>query len=193
MAGQCQHCGSTLPPQGRGRPRKWCNPTCREAARLAGCGLTCAQCAAPMWPHPSTLPQGQAICRTCRRENPKPRYTPKPLDIRACERCRRVYETRIKTQRYCSEECRRPGRAPRAPTTKRGYGSAHQRLRGEWATVLEAAGSVPCARCTEPIEPSDAWHLDHADDRSGYYGPSHAACNLAAGARRRNRREFLAS
>lgn len=28
----CQRCGSSLPPQKTGRPRRWCSPKCRQAA-----------------------------------------------------------------------------------------------------------------------------------------------------------------
>jgi hypothetical protein len=48
---------------------------------------------------------------------------------------------------------------------------------------LVRAGKATCARCGEPIHPEDDdWHLDHNADRNGYLGPSHARCNLAAGA-----------
>ena len=40
--------------------------------------------------------------------------------------------------------------------------------------------TVACARCGELIAPSERWHLDHADDRNSYLGPSHAKCNLQA-------------
>jgi hypothetical protein len=41
-------------------------------------------------------------------------------------------------------------------------------------------GMVKCARCPEFINPLEPWHLDHTDDRTGYLGASHAACNLSA-------------
>lgn len=68
-------------------------------------------------------------------------------------------------------------------TTSRGYGTAHQRLRGQWS-LLVAAGSVACARCSELIRPGQPWHLDHSDDRRSYLGPSHEACNVAASKRK---------
>jgi hypothetical protein len=39
-------------------------------------------------------------------------------------------------------------------------------------------------RCGVAIDPSERWHLDHADDRSGYLGPSHARCKLEAAGRK---------
>jgi hypothetical protein len=67
-----------------------------------------------------------------------------------------------------------------------GYGTAHRAARERWRYLVER-GQVACARCGKPILPGSRWHLDHADDRSGYLGPSHAACNLGAGAVKTNR------
>ena len=58
----------------------------------------------------------------------------------------------------------------------RGYGAAHDRLRAWWAPKV-ATGTIDCARCRKRISPFDVWHLDHTDDRAGYLGPSHEACN----------------
>jgi hypothetical protein len=66
----------------------------------------------------------------------------------------------------------------------RGYGTAHEYKR----KAIEPAvitGQTVCCRCGEPIKPSDEWHLDHSDDRSGYLGVSHAYCNLQAAGRKR--------
>lgn len=49
---------------------------------------------------------------------------------------------------------------------------------------LVAAGRAVCCRCGRPIVPGSAWHADHTDDRSGYRGAAHAACNLRAAARK---------
>jgi hypothetical protein len=47
---------------------------------------------------------------------------------------------------------------------------------------------VTCARCGEPIEPGDAFDLDHTDDRAGYLGASYQACNRGQPARDSGRR-----
>ncbi len=75
-------------------------------------------------------------------------------------------------------------RRARAKTKARGYGGSHKRLRERWARVV-AAGNAYCARCGGWLPPGAAWDLDHSDDRGGYIGPSHAACNRRAPNRRR--------
>ncbi len=46
--------------------------------------------------------------------------------------------------------------------------------------MLAGGRFVLCSRCHRPIEPGDAWDLDHRPDGAV---PSHASCNRAAGAR----------
>jgi hypothetical protein len=84
---------------------------------------------------------------------------------------------------------------PRAKTTARGYGSAHQAEREQWRPTVEA-GLAQCAEpvCLMPsrwIPPGAAWDLAHdrqATRHAGvtvYRGPAHARCNRAEGARHR--------
>jgi hypothetical protein len=68
-------------------------------------------------------------------------------------------------------------------TTARGYGGRHQAERKRWAPLV-AAGDVACARCGLPIAPGMAWDLGHTEDRNGWTGPEHMACNRIAGARK---------
>lgn len=88
-------------------------------------------------------------------------------------------------------------------TSQRGYGNAHQKLRRKAKAELERLGRVPCVRCgmpvfaVQPYRPPaphvprcaspgcpgvcwSTWHLDHTDDRTGYRGHAHAACNESA-------------
>ena len=51
---------------------------------------------------------------------------------------------------------------------------------------LVRTGTLNCARCGQPIEPGQQWHLDHSDDRSRYIGASHKGCNLQAAANKTN-------
>lgn len=73
----------------------------------------------------------------------------------------------------------------RGNANQRGYGSAHQQLRKEWALKVRT-GSVICARCGDTIQPGERWDLGHDDnDRSKYNGPEHAdRCNRAAAGRK---------
>jgi hypothetical protein len=66
-------------------------------------------------------------------------------------------------------------------TTAAGYGNSHQKLR---KALLPQAYGKPCYRCGQPMLASQALHLDHTDDRTGYGGFSHAKCNLRAAARK---------
>ena len=67
------------------------------------------------------------------------------------------------------------------------YGQAHKDLRAYWLTQLKGGVTIQCSRCGHPVLPTDAWDLDHTDDRRGYLGPAHASCNRAAGAAKGNR------
>ena len=57
--------------------------------------------------------------------------------------------------------------------------SEHRQARKNIEWAIAAVGFVDCSRCGKPIHHGDAWDLDHTDDRTGYRGPSHAACNRA--------------
>ena len=93
---------------------------------------------------------------------------------------RREYEQRKQAERDAS----RPSAA------ERGYGTAHRRLRDEWAPRV-AAGGVMCARpsCGKPIHPGEAWDLGHVDGTSHYWGPEHRACTRATQKHAKERRE----
>lgn len=69
-----------------------------------------------------------------------------------------------------------------ASTTDRGYNGAHKAERAKWVPIVKAGG-VMCARCGEPLLPDAPFDLDHTDDRSGYNGPAHVACNRSVGGR----------
>ena len=60
------------------------------------------------------------------------------------------------------------------------YGVIHRTMRRRLAPVV-ATGTVPCARCGDPIGSGEKWELDHRDDGRGYLGPSHFRCNRRAG------------
>jgi hypothetical protein len=67
-------------------------------------------------------------------------------------------------------------------TSNRGYDGRHKRERKKWSRLVDA-GKAVCVRCSRLIVPGQPWDLDHTDDRSGYLGASHRACNRAQGGR----------
>jgi hypothetical protein len=83
----------------------------------------------------------------------------------------------LTTTTRCPSHTRAKDRA-RGTRQERGYNVAHERLRAKWSRKV-ATGLVACARCAERISPLEPWHLDHTDDRTGYLGPSHVACNVS--------------
>ena len=90
--------------------------------------------------------------------------------------------------RYCPRHNAERDRQ-RGSKAERGYGSAHVRLRKQWAPRV-ATGTVLCARCGQPIESGEPWALDHDDnDRTKYLGPSHRHCNDSAGGKAAHRYE----
>lgn len=71
--------------------------------------------------------------------------------------------------------------AQRGSRQERGYDTAHDNLRRQWAPLV-ATGAVKCWRCTQPIKPGQPWDLGHDDqDRTKHRGPEHTACNRQAG------------
>lgn len=146
----CAQCGEQTT-----RPR-FCSARCKEkfwaGIQLAKSQLTCAVCSEPIWPGgKGRLPQGQAICRPCRRKRERVASPVKLIQPRPSK--------------------------PRGKTTERGYGSHHQRLRRYLLSVL-IEGS-PCARCGQPMSKDQPLDLDHSDDRTAYLGLSHRHCNRA--------------
>jgi hypothetical protein len=73
-------------------------------------------------------------------------------------------------------------------TAERGYGGPHQLERRRVAKLV-AAGLAICPRCGQLVRPGDEWDLDHRDDRQGYLGASHRACNRATRAIAAKRRK----
>ena len=68
----------------------------------------------------------------------------------------------------------------RGTRQQRGYTAEHVRLRKQLG-VLVAQGRAICARCHDPIDPTEPWDLGHSDDRKAWTGPEHTHCNRAAG------------
>lgn len=74
---------------------------------------------------------------------------------------------------------------PRKNRSAGDYGREHRRVR---EALLPYAVGQDCTRCKKPILPGEKVDLDHKDDRTGYEGWAHQACNRRAGAEKGNRR-----
>jgi hypothetical protein len=83
---------------------------------------------------------------------------------------------------------RRPVRRAPGSTKSSGYDQAHKNRRAAALARLAASPGQPCARCGLPMYVTQLLDLDHTDDRSGYLGLSHRACNVAASNRSPRRR-----
>lgn len=84
-------------------------------------------------------------------------------------------DTRFCTTHACAYE------RQRGSSTARGYGTAHRRERARWEAAM-ASGTVPtCAKCNQPVLPSQSWDLGHTDDRTTWTGPEHRHCNRQDG------------
>lgn len=95
--------------------------------------------------------------------------------------CPTIYPTIEGT--HCAAH-RKAADASRGRRQARGYENTHDKLRAQWAPLV-STGRVNCARCGEPISPTEPWDLGHDDtDRTKYNGPEHAGrCNRSAGGR----------
>lgn len=78
---------------------------------------------------------------------------------------------------------KRAKKSYKVPTHLAGYGRKHQNERKRWVEFFAKGGSVYCSRCRKPVTAGMDWHLDHAPGKRGYLGPSHAKCNVVAGAK----------
>ncbi len=103
-----------------------------------------------------------------------------------CITCKRLYDVSTASGKRCppcQAAADRQRDAQRGTTAQRGYGGQHQRKREQLLAAFEPGQA--CVRCSQPIwQKSDA-DLGHTDDRQGYTGLEHSACNRRAGAQSR--------
>lgn len=198
----CKQCRVLFAPQNkRGRPSAFCGKRCQNryfyAQRVQLGLLTCATCSRPMQASRTSRPQGLARCLPCRRathglrpdesvnEAKRSGRIPCAKKRGDCHRCGSPVPSGTKRWKYCTDECFRKARNARGSgrpgTSRRGYGTAHQKLRAE---LLPLAYGARCHFCGDLMQEGDDLHLDHTEDRSGYRGITHSACNIADGSRR---------
>jgi hypothetical protein len=98
--------------------------------------------------------------------------------------CGETFTPRSNAQRFVNVLHRQNAALARGQGDAQRYDRDHRRQRAAWSTQV-LAGLVDCGRCSERIQPGEAWHLDHLED--GRTVPSHKTCNLVAGAATTNR------
>jgi hypothetical protein len=101
--------------------------------------------------------------------------------------CETHFKPRTSRNRFCLRH-RKTG--PVDPSHYRKYGPGHRALRARFERVV-AAGEAVCARCGDPIAPTDLWDLGHVDGTFEYAGPEHARCNRATSTHRAERRRWF--
>ena len=80
------------------------------------------------------------------------------------------------------EGCSRQRERMRGSRQARGYGAQHDAVRA----AREDAYGQRCHLCGERMWPHQELEPDHTEDRTGYRGWTHAACNHRDGAQRGN-------
>jgi hypothetical protein len=196
----CVNCGTELAAvSGRGRPPTACSDDCRKARVAAKAkaryqtvprdrrNATCADCGAPCQrgrPQRGWSPGTEVRCMACYQKSRA------ATGSTTCQ-CGGPKRRESLTCRACLREAQKTHRLLHPPKNsyERGYDRRHKALRKAWQTIIEL-DEVLCSRCQKPILIDQLWHLDHADDRSGYLGPSHSRCNLQAGAKIRGNRLY---
>lgn len=124
--------------------------------------VPCAGCGELIWRGSTSLPPGEATCRSCRRKQ--------SLALVAAVAARRVVP-RPKVKRIYK---------PKGSTTERGYGQAHRLVREALLGVFIVG--TPCPMCAQPMLADDPLDLDHSDPASRLRGDpgdrlTHRACN----------------
>lgn len=100
---------------------------------------------------------------------------------RWCKDCRSLFDMDTTGTQRCPA-CQATAdarRNARTNTSRRGYGSAHQKKRDE--LLAKWRPGDPCARCGKPMWDKHTIDLGHTDDRTGYRGLEHRTCNRGNG------------
>lgn len=100
----CQACGQQLPPQTRGRPRKYCtDPDCISSRQVDNRRYdACSSCGKSIKGGTGSKPRGQRTCLECRRAGRGPAWT--KYD-HTCQHCGTQFEAKQPDRKYCSQRC----------------------------------------------------------------------------------------
>jgi hypothetical protein len=105
---------------------------------------------------------------------------------RWCIGCRQLYDRDSTGTLRCPacQAANTTARQARPPTASRGYSSAHQAERARLLLLWQPGD--PCALCEQPMDSSRGLDLAHNEDRTGWLGLAHQACNRATNQGRRS-------
>lgn len=110
--------------------------------------MPCSTCGRMMWRGRTSLPEGEATCRPCRKVA--------RVALLEAIQAQRVARTTEATVRPARKRTRLLGSA-----TSRGYGYVHQQMRRK--LLSELIPGTPCGFCTEPMYVDQPLDLDHSD------------------------------
>lgn len=117
--------------------------------------LTCRECGRPMWKVATSLPQGEARCRPCRRARPTPRLNRKEARrIRSrgfCARCAVWFEATGQHVRFCSLACANADRGRIDATLRQQIRNRRKRVRRLLSYIGERDG-WRCGICGSPVK-----------------------------------------
>lgn len=91
--GTCQRCGVSF--LGKRRDALYCSADCRARAHRR---IDCVDCGGDMYSGKNSLPEGQARCRSCRRQRPT-------QHSRVCAHCSKQFVASYGRAKFCSRTC----------------------------------------------------------------------------------------
>lgn len=139
----CAGCGNPLPPQTKGRPRKWCSQRCRRDTSYGG---TCIDCGARTSGN-NGLAKAPERCFACRREFDRANA---PWDreriVRAIREFAETYGRAPRVTDFSKAHATACGHAGRVPEGHWPAYATIQKYYGSWNEAVRAAGLEPFER-----------------------------------------------
>lgn len=97
------------------------------------------------------------------------------MPARFCVRCPAIHQGPGVICPTCRATAATARDTQRGTRQQRGYDANHDQLRAQLIAAFQPG--QPCAHCGQPMHSADRLDLAHNQDRTGYRGLAHAACN----------------